>query len=120
MTKTNIDVVEAYYKAMESKDLSGMARCLHSNVRFLGPLAEITGKDIILEAVSGLFPLFKNIVIRAKCSSDNQVMFAYDLNCVEPMGTLRVAALMTLEEDLITRIELFFDARPFFEKKSDS
>jgi hypothetical protein len=116
MTQMNVDVVEAYYKAMESKDLSGMSRYLHPNVRFLGPLAELTGRDVILEAVGGLFPLFKNIVIRAKCSSDTQVMFAYDLNCVEPMGTLRVAALMTLEEELITRIELFFDARPFFEK----
>ncbi len=117
MTQMNVDVVEAYYEAMNRKDLMGMARCLHSNVQFLGPLAELTGKDIILEAVEGLFPLFKNIVVRAKLGSDTQVMFAYDLNCVDPIGTLRVAALMTLEEALITRIELFFDARPFFEKK---
>lgn len=117
MTQTNIKVVEAYYKAMNNKDRAGMAQYVHPDVHFLGPLAELTGRDIVLEGVERLFPLFENIVIRAKVGSDTQVMFAYDLNCEDPIGTLRVAALMILEEALITRIELFFDARPFFEKR---
>ncbi len=55
-------------------------------------------------------------MIRTKFSSDNQVMLAYDLNCVSPIGTIRVAALMTFEDNLILSIELFFDARVFDKK----
>jgi hypothetical protein len=40
-------------------------------------------------------------------------MLAYDLDCLAPIGVLRVAALIKFEDDLISRIELFFDARPF-------
>jgi ketosteroid isomerase-like protein len=69
MIKTNVEVVEAYYKAMNNKDRAGMAQCVHPDVHFLGPLAELTGRDIVLEAVERLFPLFEDIVIRAKLCS---------------------------------------------------
>jgi len=54
--------------------------------------------------------------MRVKFASGNQVMLAYDLNCVSPIGTIRVAALMIFEDNLISSIELFFDARAFDKK----
>ena len=54
--------------------------------------------------------------MRVKFAFGNQVMLAYDLNCVSPIGTIRVAALMTFEDNLISSIELFFDARAFDKK----
>ncbi|MDF3033447.1 MAG: hypothetical protein K0R76_401 [Alphaproteobacteria bacterium] len=104
---------EAYYDAMGRKDLSGMAQYLHPDVQFLGLLANITGKETVLKGAEGLLLFVKGLTIRAKFGSGNQTMLAYDLECHPPVGTLRVAALMTFEEDLIVRIEIFFDARPF-------
>ncbi len=112
----NIDIVENYYQAMHNKDLAKMALYLHPKVHFLGPLAEIDGKEAVLEAVEKLFSIYNGITIRAKCASENQVMLAYDLNCPLPFGVLRVAALLNFEQDLISAIEIFFDARPFMQK----
>jgi hypothetical protein len=40
-------------------------------------------------------------------------MVVYDLDCPEPVGPFSSSALMTFENGLITKIELFYDARPF-------
>jgi hypothetical protein len=37
----------------------------------------------------------------------------------EPIGKFRAAALMDFENDKITKIELFYDARAFEVKKDD-
>jgi len=117
MNEKNLTTVEAYYKALNNKDLAAIAPCLHPDIKFLGSMASIAGKEEVLEAVKWLLPLFRDLTIRAKFASENQVMVAYDLNCHEPVGVIRVAALISLEEDnLISGIELFFDPRPF-EKK---
>ncbi|MEI8295388.1 MAG: nuclear transport factor 2 family protein [Alphaproteobacteria bacterium] len=118
MPESGLASVEAYYQAMHNKSISGMAEYLHPDVRFVGPLAQISGKEAVLEAVERLMPFFSTITIRAKFGSTDQTMVAYDLNCSEPIGILRVAALMKFDDGLISRIELFFDARPF-EKKKD-
>ncbi|HTZ99157.1 MAG TPA: nuclear transport factor 2 family protein [Candidatus Aquilonibacter sp.] len=39
MTPSNAASAEAYYKAMNDKDLSRMARYLHANVRLVTPMA---------------------------------------------------------------------------------
>ena len=113
MSETNLASAEAYYKAMNNKDLSDLAQYLHPDVRFLGPLAEIIGKEPVLEAAKQFMHLFNSLTIRAKFSSGNQVMLVYDLDCPAPIGSCRIAALMTFGGSLIARIELFFDASPF-------
>ena len=44
-------------------------------------------------------------------------MIVYDLDCDAPLGTIRGAALLTFQDGLIIGYELFYDARPFEEKK---
>lgn len=39
--ESNMASAEAYYQAMNSKDLDGMARNLHPDVRFISPLADL-------------------------------------------------------------------------------
>lgn len=46
-------------------------------------------------------------------------MLAYDMIVPDPIGKFRAAALMGFENNKITRIELFYDARPFEMKKDD-
>ncbi len=116
MTEKNVASAVAYYKAMADKDLSGMARHLHSNVRLVSPMEELTGKEAVLAAVKPLVNLIKNIKVHAKFGSEDQAMLTYDMEFAEPMGVCRTAVLMTFKDDLIARSELFFDARPFVKK----
>ena len=69
-TERNVASAEAYYQAMHNKDLAGVARHLHPDVRFLGPLADLTGKEAVLEAAKRFVNLTKSLRVRAKFGSD--------------------------------------------------
>jgi len=112
----NIAIAEAYYTAMAEKNIAGMEKYLHPDVRLISPLAEILGKEAVLESAKKLIALFKTLTIRAKFGSEDQAMLAIDLDYPAPIGNLRTAVLMTFKDGLITKNELFFDARPFDKK----
>lgn len=113
MAETNVAEAEAYYRAFNDQDLDGMSRRLHPEVRFVGPLAEMTGREAVTDGARRLMKVMRSITVRAKFGAGDQVMLAYDLDCIEPIGVVRVAALLTFKEGLILGIEIFFDARPF-------
>jgi ketosteroid isomerase-like protein len=116
MSEKNAAIAEAYYTACGAKNIADMGKYLHPNVQFLAPLAELTGKEAVLEAAERLLAFFKSLKIRTTFGSENQAMVVFDLECPAPVGICRSATLMTIENGLITRMELFYDARPF-EKK---
>lgn len=117
MNQNNIAIAEAYYTAMGEKNVAAMEKYLHPNVRAIGPLGEMIGKEAVLEAVKKLIIPLKTLKIRAKFGSGDQVMLALDLDFIEPIGNLPSAVLLNLQHGFITNTELFFDARRF-EKKS--
>lgn len=119
MSQNNADIGEAYYKAMEEKDMIRVGSYLHPDVICIGPLAEVKGKSAVLAAAKGFSSFLKKITIRSKFSSETQAMLAYDMDCQEPIGQFPAATLMTLQNGLITKLELFYDARPFEEKKKE-
>ena len=119
MSQNNADIGEAYYKAMEAKDMTCLEKYLHPDVIFIGPLAEVKGKDGVLAAAKGFSSFLKKITMRSKFSSETQAMLAYDMDCSEPIGGFRAATLMTFQKGLITKLELFYDARPFEKKKEE-
>ena len=116
MTKNNAAIAEEYYTLMGKKDIESLEKHLHPKVQFTGPLAKMMGKEAVLEATKKFASFFKALTIRAKFGFGDQAMIVYDLDFPEPNGNLSSAALMTFHEGLITKIELFYDARPF-EKK---
>jgi len=113
LTERNVASAEAYYKAMNDKDLAAVGAHLHPDVRFVGPMADMNGKDAVLEAAKRFATLTKSIKVRAKFGSDDKAMLTYDVDFGEPIGICRTAVLMTFQDGLIGRIELFYDARPF-------
>jgi len=115
----NLKSAQTYYKAMLAKDFERMASYLHDNVHFVGPLAELHGKDAVVSAAKNFGGMLQDIQIRSQFAGDNQIMFAYDMVVPTPIGKFRAAALMTFANQLISKIELFYDARPFEEKKSE-
>ena len=108
MTDMCMTAAEGYYACMKKKDIEGLGQYLHPDVQFIGPLAQLTGKAPVIEGAGRLMQLFTDLTIRAKCAAANQVMLAYDLHCHAPIGTLRVAALLTFTGTLISCIEIFF------------
>ena len=106
-------IAHAYYTAMGLKDLTTLAGYLHPNVQLAGPLSKLDGKEAILASVQQFMNVFNSLTIPACFGSEDQAMLTYELNFPSPIGTFRSAALLTLQDRLITRIELFFDARPF-------
>jgi hypothetical protein len=116
MTKNNVTIAKEYCVAIGEKSLEKIATYLHPDVEFLGPLSEVKGKEKYYETLIGFMDFFKNYDVRVICGSEDNVMIAYDVEFFEPAIKTRTAALLTIEEGLIKKIELFFDARPF-EKK---
>lgn len=109
----NIASAQAYYKAMTDKDLAGVACQLHPQVQFVGPMASLAGKEPVLEAAKRFMSLIQGIRIRAQFGSESQVMLTYDADFAGPIGICRTAVLMAFRDDMIERIELFYDVRPF-------
>lgn len=107
------EIIGEYYRAMGERDFEKVERLLSSDVQFIGPLAKLKGKEAVIEATKRFTSLFKALNVRAKFGSNNQAMVVYDLDCPEPIGLFSSSALMTFENELITKIELFYDARPF-------
>jgi ketosteroid isomerase-like protein len=107
------EIIAEYYKAMGQRDFGKLEGLLSSDVQFIGPLAKLKGKEAVIEATKRFSSLFKTLSVRAKFGSNNQAMVVYDLDCPEPIGIFSSSALMTFENGLITKIELFYDARPF-------
>lgn len=116
MQRGNVEIAEKYYKAMGEKNVPEMAKLLHPNVEFIGPLAEMRGKEPIVEAIKRITSIYNSLTVREKFSADDRVMVVYDLDCPAPLGNLRIAALLKINAGFIEKMELFYDARPF-EKK---
>jgi hypothetical protein len=114
--ETNLATADAYYRALNAKDLSAATAHFHPEIQFISPMAELAGKVSATEAVRRLLSLLKSVQVRTKFASADQVMSVYDMEFPAPLGICRTAALKTFKDGLIARMELFFDARPF-EKK---
>jgi hypothetical protein len=118
-SNNNLKVAENYYRSMLKKDFDRMSSYLHENVHFIGPLAEMHEKDAVVSAAKNLSEILRDIKIRSQFAHQNQIMFAYDFMFLEPTGKLRAAVLMEFTNQLISKIELFYDGRPFEERKSE-
>jgi hypothetical protein len=119
MSEKNIASAEAYYQAMNNKDISIIEKYLHPEVRLISPLADIKGKDAVFNSVKHFLAIFNTLTIRAKFGAGDRVMLAYDLDCPPPIGLYRGAVLLTFSEGLIIGYELFYDARPLERKKDE-
>lgn len=110
-------IAERYYNDMVNQRFDSMAQCLDSDVLFIGPLAEMSGREAVVCAAKNLSQILKAIEIRSRFCRDNQVMLAYDFMFPEPIGKLRAAVLMDFTDGQISKIELFYDGTPFEQKK---
>jgi hypothetical protein len=116
MNKDNIALIETYYTEVGKKNIEGIEQYLHPDVQFISPFANVRGKEAVLETTKNFMAFFKTLTLRAKFGSADQAMVVYDVDFPDPIGIIPTASLMTFQEELVTKIELFFDARPFDKK----
>ena len=113
MALNNAVVAEAYYKAMGEKNVEEAGKYLHPEVQFVAPLGQRSGKEAVLKGAKEFTALFNTLKVRSKLGSEDQAMVVYDLECPQPIGNFSTAVLMNFKEGLISKIELYFDDRPF-------
>jgi release factor glutamine methyltransferase len=113
----HIQSAENYYSAMLSKDYVQMASYLHDQIHIISPLAEIQGKEAAVLAAKNFGNVLQGIQIKSRFSADDQVMLAYDLTLPLPIGTFSAAVVMNFRDELISKIEMFYDARPLEDLK---
>lgn len=117
MSNSNLNTVLAYYQAINEKKADEAAKQLHDEVQLITPLDEKHGKSEVLGALNGFCSAIESLSIRAQFAAENQVMLAYDIYFPEPVGQLRAAGLLTLEQKQIIRIELFYDGQAVLSQK---
>lgn len=97
------------------KSIEAMGKCLHPDIQFIAPLKKLQGKEAYLEAAKEFTSSFKNMTIRAIFGEGDQAVVVYDVEYPAPIDKVPTAALLAFHTSLISRIELFYDTRPFEE-----
>ncbi|MBS0656607.1 MAG: nuclear transport factor 2 family protein [Verrucomicrobia bacterium] len=109
----------AYYSAFGEKNLEEVAKYLHPEVTFIGPLAEMQGKEAYLDAAKKYMAFFKSQKIREVFSYGDRALLVFDYEFPAPLGHVPGASLLTFEGEHIVKIELFYDGSLFTEKKEE-
>ena len=113
MHQDTIDIAQAYYTAMAEKKIDDLDKFLDPHVLFVAPLAIVKGKAAFVETVKKFLKFFTSLNIRTIFGLQDQAMVVYTLDFPGSVGKVETAALLHIQNGLIIRIELFYDARPF-------
>jgi ketosteroid isomerase-like protein len=101
----------AYYTALGKKDMEAVEKYLHPDIEFMDPQEKVIGKEAVLKAAKGFSGIFKSLTIRAKFGSENQAMIVYDVEIPGLAKNLQAASLLSFQDGLISKIELFYDSK---------
>ncbi len=110
---------EAYYTLVGKKDREGVKKYLHPHVAFYGPLATLQGKDAVLTATCNFMKTITSLKIRHVFGENEMAMVVYDTDILGIQNGFPGASLLQFIGDEIVRIELFYDASRFVEKKEE-
>lgn len=101
----------AYYTALGEKNLEAVKECLHPDIQFSDPQEKVIGREAVLAAAKGFTGIFKTLTIKAKFGSENQAMIVYEVEIPGLSKNLKSASLLSFQDGLISKIELFYDSR---------
>jgi len=116
---TNMARAEEYYTLVGGKNVEGIKKYLHPHVELYGPLANLKGKERVLEAISNFMKTFKSLTIKAKFDAGDQAMIVYDVDIPGIANDFPGVSLLNFNEGLIVRIQLFYDGRRIAEKREE-
>lgn len=113
----NVEIATAYYRGVGRKNIKSIENLLHPDVTLISPLSSVNGKTPVLESIKAFSDNLKSLAIRSKFESGDQAVIVYDTELPAPIGVNRAASLLTINNGLITKIELFHDSAPFAGQK---
>ena len=99
----------AYYTALGKKNIEEVKEFLHPDIQFIDPQEKVIGREAVLKAAKGFTGVFKTLTIRSKFGSKDQAMIVYDVEIPGLSKILHAASLLSFQEGLISKIELFYD-----------
>lgn len=104
-----------YLAAWQSHDLGAIEALLHVDVEFIGPMSNWKGRDAVMASFKPLLPTLLHLEQRRLLADGDGAVAIYDFVCVPPIGSIRMADTLTIEDGRIRQIEMFFDPRPLVE-----
>lgn len=106
-------IAEAYYKAMSQRNLLVLEGMLSKGVTFKSPFSTASGKENILKLTEEWIGTFETLTVRSVLSAPNQAAVVYEARISGMPEGIPTVSLLSIEQGLITQIELFYDASPF-------
>lgn len=103
----------AYYTALGEKNIDQVNRYLHPDIQFTDPEETVIGKEAVLKAAKGFTNIFKTLTIRIAFDLEDHAMIVYEVEIPGFSKKLQAASLLSFQEGLISRIELFYDSKGF-------
>lgn len=119
MHTNNVALAEEYYTLIGKKNAEGIKKHLHPDVELYSPLATVKGKEAVFKAASNFSNVIKSLTIRAKFGSGDQAMIVCDSDIPGVVGSFPTASLLSFRDELIVKIELFYDGGRLVEKKKE-
>lgn len=119
MEKDVIFRAKRYYELLGEKRIEELQEFLSPDVEWLGPLATLKGRSAVVEANRNFAQVFTSLTIRTKFSSGNQAMIVYDVDIPGISNEFPGASLLSFQNGVIVRIQLFYDGSRFREKKHE-
>lgn len=104
------ELAEGYFDAWLAKDIDRLADTTHEDITFDGPLAQLSGRDDVLQGLTGLASVTENIDVRARLASDSEVITWFTLD-VEGTSGIEVANWCEIADGRIAHIHVTFDPR---------
>lgn len=101
----------AYYTALGEKNIEKVKKYLHPDIQFIDPQETVIGRESVLKAAQGFTGIFKTLIIRAQFGSEDQAMIVYEVEFPGLSKKLQAASLLSFQEGLIYKIELFYDSK---------
>lgn len=110
--KTNTKALGvAYYNALGEKNIEQVKEYLHPDIQFTDPQETVIGREAVIKAAQGFTGIFKTLTIRAPFGSEDQAMIVYEVEIPGLSKNLQAASLLSFQEGLISKIELFYDSK---------
>lgn len=119
MQPKNAALAEGYYTQIGKKNVEGIKKYLHPDVELYSPLATVKGKEAVVQAATNFMNAIKSLTIRAKFGSEDQAMIVCDSNMPGITECFPTASLLSFRNDLIVKIELFYDGGRLAKKKEE-
>lgn len=101
----------AYYVALGEKNMEKVREYLHPDIQFTDPQETIVGKEVVLKAAEGFTKVFEKLTIRVPFGSEDHAMIVYDVDIPGLPKKLQAASLLSFQDGLISKIELFYDSK---------